>query len=71
MFTDVMWRVSLNFHEIDTNSQKFYPENLIFQGKGLYLKFFYHKNLEPYVMAQRISFFGIMDFCLDSNGTIS
>ena len=40
--------VSLNFHEIDTNSQKFYPENLFFQDKGFYTKFFYHKNLEPY-----------------------
>ena len=41
-------RVSLNFHEIDTNSRKFYPENLVFQDNGFYTKFFYHKNLEPY-----------------------
>ena len=59
--------MSLNFHKIDTNSQKFYPENLVFQDKGFYLKFFYHKSLEPYGMAQRISYFGITDSCLDSN----
>ena len=46
--TDVIWCVYLNFHEIDNNSQKFYPENLTFYNKGFYKKIFYYENLEPY-----------------------
>ena len=37
--TDIIWRVYMNFHEINIISQKFYPEHKL---KGLY------KNLEPY-----------------------
>ena len=37
--TDVIWCVYLNFHEIDNNSQKFYPENLTFYNKGFIWKF--------------------------------
>ena len=40
--------MSLNFHEFNTNSQKFYPENLDFQDKGFYMKIFYDRNLEPF-----------------------
>ena len=46
--TDVIWRVYLNFHEINTNSWKFYPENLLFQVKWFYIKTFSYENLEPY-----------------------
>ena len=45
---DVIWRVYLNFHEINTNSWKFYPENLLFQVKWFYTKIFSYENLEPY-----------------------
>ena len=38
--TDVIWRVYLIFHQINTNSQKFYPENLLFFTlKGFIQKF--------------------------------
>ena len=38
--TDVIWRVYLNFHEINTNSQKLYPEKLyVFEWKGIIWKF--------------------------------
>ena len=45
--TDVIWRVYLNFHEIDTNSQSL-SQNLVFEDKGFYVKFLYYENLEPY-----------------------
>ena len=45
--TDVIWRVYLNFHEIDTNSQSL-SQNLVFEDKGFYVKFLYYENLELY-----------------------
>ena len=43
-------------HKIDTNSQKFYPENLVVQDSGFYTKIFYHENLEPYgILAQALT----------------
>ena len=36
------------------NSQTFYPKNLVFQGKGLYMKIFYYKNLEPYSIGHEL-----------------
>ena len=46
MIIKISCDVSLNnFHEIDTNSRKFHPEN--FLDSGFYTKFFYHENLEP------------------------
>ena len=46
--TNVIWRVYLNFHKIDTISQKNYPKNLVFYDKGFYMKVLYYENLEPY-----------------------
>ena len=54
--TDIIWRVYLNFHKIDTNSQKFYPENLVFLGLKVYTKIFYYKNLEPYGIYSDVHF---------------
>ena len=38
--TDVIWHIYLNFHKIDTNLQKVYPENLVFSDIGFHMKIF-------------------------------
>ena len=48
--TDVILCVYLNFHKINANSRKFYPEK-IFKIKGfIRIKSFYNENSEPYGM---------------------